>query len=218
MFHGAWSFKQPATLKHFGLVLLSPSRAHAVKHARRPTISAVSNAHDSTAARTSAAHARTHCSTAFRTCTQPDGHALPQAHADQRTAARALQCCIMRGQCATHGRADTHAWTPRTPAHMRARSSGRSARAPPSCRARTPAVAGHSQYSRSTLAPFHRWVPRALRRPTSACVAGAGVESPGAGVGADVGSLRACAPQKGAAPCTVAHHDRIGRPDYRHGR
>ena len=43
MFDGARSFKQPATLKRFGLVLPSPSRAHAC----HPTLSAVANAHGS---------------------------------------------------------------------------------------------------------------------------------------------------------------------------
>ncbi len=58
MFGCAASFDQPATLKRFGLVPPSPSRAHTHTHARRPTASSASTV-------SPCAHlqrTRTHCS------------------------------------------------------------------------------------------------------------------------------------------------------------
>jgi hypothetical protein len=74
-------------------------------------------------------------------------------------------------------------------------------------------------HSTHRIAPYPLTVgyPRSLRRPTPACVAGAGVASPGADVGADVGSRSACAPQSGAAP-HWGRSDRTGRRDCRRGR
>ncbi len=90
------------------------------------------------------------------------------------------------GDAHTFAHARTKQWTPRT------RSAG------------LPRTHTTGAGVLTALTEYPRTVARALRRPTPACVAGAGVASPGADVGADVGGRSACAPQRIAATHAVA--------------
>jgi surface protein len=145
IFKGAASFKQPATLKRFGLVLPSPSRVrtdtrrHAVQPHWQPRRSR--RAHICSAR----AHALQCCGARAR--------AMRRSRARTHSSARA-KCIHARPTCT--GQAEVRAWCAAhssagappgtcTPAHTRARRSGRRARAPPSCSARTPAVRRYSQ-------------------------------------------------------------------------
>jgi hypothetical protein len=164
MFAGATSFKQPATRKHFGLVLSSPSCTHAVRSYRQSRMLTTAPT-----ARTLAAQIRADCSAELHYARIVHGSAGTRHRGRARLRTRANQAVDA-----------AHALR-RAAAHARSSAGVLTA-----------------------LTEYPRTVARALCRPTSACVADAGVASPGVDTGADVGGRSACAPQSGAVLRTVA--------------
>jgi surface protein len=186
MFFGAASFKQPATLKRFGLVLPSRMRTDTRPHAVRRH-------------RQSHLHARTHCSAAIHARVQRDSRA--RTHTRAHALSTSTRCPRAQDR-RRRARSLRQTWQRRHPRRGRARLRTRAHEAVDAAHALRRA-AGHARQRCRVLTVLTEY-PRTLAplgtHTHTHCARVAGVGSPGA----DVGSLSACAPQRGAAPRTVA--------------